>query len=99
MPTAYHMVHYRRFDAGNADLQGQALEGLCRSALNTDVDRSSLWERPQDRLFDIGDGDGRKIFLNKVADLSSAVFGEMCLAQSRDLQALLSMEPSTVQLS
>lgn len=99
MPTAYHMVHYRRFDPGKADLKGQALDGLCRSALNTAVDKSSLWERPEDRLFDIGDGDGRKIFLNKVADLSSAVFGEMCLAQSRDLQALLNMKPSTVQLS
>ena len=99
MPTAYHMVHYRRFDAGTADLKGQALDGLCRSALDTAVDKSSLWERPEDRLFDIPEGDGRKIFLNKVADLSSAVFGEMCLAQSRDLQALLNMKPSTVQLS
>lgn len=99
MPTAYHMVHYRRFDAGKADLKGHSLEELCRSALNTAVDKSSLWERPEDRLFDVSGGDGRKIFLNKVADLSSAVFGEMCLAQSRDLQALLNMEPSTVQLS
>lgn len=99
MPTAYHMVHYRRFDPGTADLKGQTLEGLCRSALNTVLNKTSLWERPEDRLFDIGDEDGRKIFLNKVADLSSAVFGEMCLAQSRDLQALLNMKPSTVQLS
>ena len=56
-----------------------------------------MWARPDDRLFDVGDG--RKIFLNKVADLSSAVFGEMCLAQAKDLQALLKMEPSEVELS
>jgi hypothetical protein len=100
MPTAYHMVHYRRFDPGNANLKGQALETLCRSSLNTtDGGQVPLWERPEDRLFDIADGGGRKIFLNKVADLSSAVFGEMCLAQSHDLQALLSMKPSKVQLS
>jgi hypothetical protein len=99
MATAYHMVHYRRFDAGKSDLKGNTLEGLCRTSLNTTASKGSLWERPEDRLFDIGDGDGRKIFLNKVADLSSAVFGEMCLAQSRDLQALLNMKPSTIQLS
>ncbi|ATE64121.1 hypothetical protein COO09_09350 [Rhizorhabdus dicambivorans] len=99
MPTAYHMVHYRRFDAGTADLKGQTLESLCRTALNTSRDGSSLWERPEDRLFDIGSSDGRRIFLNKVADLSSAVFGEMCLAQNKDLQALLNMTPAKVQLS
>lgn len=100
MPTTYHMVHYRRFDAGTANLKGNTLEALCRGALNTSGPaKVPLWERPDDRLLDIDDNDGRKIFLNKVADLSSAVFGEMCLVQSRDLQALLSMTPSKVQLS
>jgi hypothetical protein len=100
MPTTYHMVHYRRFDVGTADFKGDTLETLCRAALNDAADGGApLWERPDDRLFDIGGGDGRKIFLNKVADLSSAVFGEMCLAQSRDLQALLNMTPSKMQLS
>lgn len=92
------MVHYRRFDAGASASAGVTLEALCRSALNiADTNRATLWARPADRLFDIADG--RKIFLNKVADLSSAVFGEMCLAQSHDLQALLNLEQSTVQLS
>jgi hypothetical protein len=50
-------------------------------------------------VFDVGDGEGRRIFLNKVADLSDAVFGEMCLAQAKDLQALLNMKPSEVKLS
>ncbi len=100
MPTAYHMVHYRRFDAGKFDLNGETLETLCRSALNTSDSASTpLWERPGDRLFDLGGADNRRVFLNKVADLSSAVFGELCLAQTRDLQALLSMTPSKVQLS
>ena len=100
MATAYHMVHYRRFDAGETVLKGETLESLCRSALNTaPPERPPLWQRPEDRLFDIGGDDARKIFLNKVADLSSAVFGELCLAQSRDMQALLNLEPATVQLS
>lgn len=100
MATAYHMVNYRRFKADPAGVNGKTLEQLCRDALNkAGAGQSALWSRPQDRVFDVGDSEGRKIFLNKVADLSSAVFGEMCLAQSRDMQALLNMTPSLVQLS
>ncbi len=99
MSTAYHMVHYRRFDADATALKGKTLEALCRDALNTESEKSKLWSRPEDRVFDVGDGEGRRIFLNKVADLSDAVFGEMCLAQAKDLQALLKMEPSEVELS
>jgi hypothetical protein len=99
MSTSYHMVHYRRFESDAAGLKGGTLESLCREALNKEDGGSKLWARPQHRVFDVGDGDGRKIFLNKVADLSSAVFGEMCLAQAKDLQALLKMEPSEVELS
>lgn len=99
MSTAYHMVHYRRFDADAKALQGKTLEVLCREALNTENGTLKLWARPEDRIFDVGDGDGRRIFLNKVADLSDAVFGEMCLAQERDLQALLKMKPSEIELS
>lgn len=99
MSTAYHMVHYRRFDADATVLKGKTLEVLCREALNTVFGASKLWERPGDRVFDVGDADGRKIFLNKVADLSDAVFGEMCLAQEKDMQALLNMSTSQVRLS
>jgi hypothetical protein len=100
MPTAYHLAHYRRFDAGNTDLKGKTLESLCRSALNTrNKEKVSLWERPENRILDLGGDDGRRVFLNKVADLSDAVFGEMCLAQTRDMQALLNMKPAKVQLS
>jgi hypothetical protein len=93
------MVHYRRFEADAAVLKGKTLEVLCREALNTDNGATKLWSRPEDRVFDVGDGDGRRIFLNKVADLSDAVFGEMCLAQAKDLQTLLSMQPTEVELS
>jgi hypothetical protein len=93
------MVHYRRFEADATALKGNTLENLCRDALNTNDGPSTLWARPQDRVFDVGDSDKRQIFLNKVADLSSAVFGEMCLVQTRDLQALLNMNPSEVKLS
>lgn len=99
MSTAYHMVHYRRFDADTKALKGKTLEALCREALNTTKDGAKLWSRPEDRVFDTGETDGHKIFLNKIADLSDAVFGEMCLAQEKDLQALLKMEPSEVELS
>lgn len=99
MSTTYHMVHYRRFDANAEALKGRTLEVLCREALNTNNGTSKLWARPEDRVFDVSDGEGRRIFLNKVADLSGAVFGEMCLAQAKDLQALLKMEPTEVELS
>jgi len=100
MSTVYHMAHYRRFDFGKADLKGASLESLCRSALAvTDASGATLWERAQDRLFDLADASARQILLNKVADLSSAVFGEMCLVQSGDLQALLDLKASKVQLS
>jgi hypothetical protein len=99
MSNTYHMVHYRQFDADTTKLKGKTLEALCREALNTTQGSSALWDRPEDRVFDVGDTDGRKIFLNKVADLSSAVFGEMCLAQNKDLQALLNMKPSQMKLS
>ena len=99
MSKAYHMVHYRHFEADAATLKGKTLESLCREALNTSNGKSALWARPEDRVFDMAGGDSRKIFLNKVADLSSAVFGEMCLAQAKDLQALLNMKPSEIKLS
>lgn len=95
MPTSYHMVHYRRF---NADKTKSTLEKLCRGALgNTDGARVPLWQRAQDRLYDLGDG--RLTMLNRVADLKSAVLGAMCLVQSRGLQAVLEHEASKVQLS
>lgn len=100
MTNAYHMVHYRRFESVPNNTSGKTLEGLCRKALGQlDMSNISLWQRAQDRLFDLGDVEGRQIVLNKVADLTSAVFGEMCLVQSRGLQAFLELQPSKVQLS
>jgi hypothetical protein len=94
------MVHYRRFDADEADLKGMTLEKLCRAALGVgDSSKETLWQRARDRVFDAGGTDGRQILLNKVADLTSAVFGELCLMQQGGLQALLELKPSTVQLS
>ena len=68
MSTAYHMVHYRCFEADAKAPKVKSLEVLCREALNTQSGKATLWDRPEDRVFDVGDGDGRKIFLNKVAD-------------------------------
>ncbi len=54
MPTAYHMVHYRKYVSSDPKV---SLEALCRSALATaDTAGSSLWQRVGDRFFDIPDG-------------------------------------------
>jgi hypothetical protein len=98
MATAYHMIHYRKFE-GDADPLA-TLEVLCRTALGrANAAGNTLWTRADDRMFDLRDETGGKILLNKVADLSSAVFGEMCFVESRGLQALLHLTASKVQLS
>ena len=97
--TAYHSVNYRKFEITGAQ-STDPLEELLRKALSkADGAGTSLWDRPGDRVFLEGAEDGRQILLNKVADLEDAVFGELCLAQGHDLQALLNLEPSSVQLS
>jgi hypothetical protein len=91
------MVHYRRFEAQK---DGSPLDVLCRVALNeTDASDVSLWRRVGDRFCSLPETANRKVLLNKVADLSSAVFGEMCLVQSDGLQALLQLTETSVQLS
>jgi hypothetical protein len=50
-------------------------------------------------VFNLPDEASRKIVLNRVADLSSAVFGEMCLLKSDELQALLELTAAYVQTS
>jgi hypothetical protein len=93
------MVNYRRFEV-EAEHESETLESLCREALSSTNDKGvSLWERAEDRLLDLGEPGGKQLILNKVADLSSAVFGEMCLIQSRGLQALLERRVSKVKLS
>lgn len=47
----------------------------------------------------LGDGSGLELVLNKVADLSSAVFGEMCLIHNNGVQALLKLDAEKHQLS
>ena len=99
MATAYHMVHYRHFeiDGGETD---RTLEDLLREALSTKNQADvTLWERANDRSFDLDDGSGGQILLNKVADLHSAVFGEMCFVDPKGLQALLQRRASRIQLS
>lgn len=100
MPTVYHMVHYRRFDPGGAGLQGGTLEGLCRSALgHVDASGVTLWERIQDRFHDLVDVAERQVLLNKVVDLSSAVFGEMCLFEIICKQRMIFIVKSCFLLS
>ncbi|PZU56742.1 MAG: hypothetical protein DI552_09065 [Brevundimonas sp.] len=100
MPTAYHMVHYRRFNTGGVNIGSETFESACRTALGqANAGGQALWERAQDRLLDLGGSDGGQLVLNRVADLESAVFGEMCLVQNHGLQALLQLRAQTVQLS
>lgn len=100
MATAYHMVHYRKFDTPGTKLDGKHLESLCRSALGVATAGGlSLWERAEDRLYDLADAEKRQIILNSVADLSGVIFGEIRLVQSGDLQALLELKASKVKLS
>jgi len=92
------MVHYRKYTphSGGSD----TLEALCRKALgNKDTTGATLWQRVGDRFYDVPDVASRKILLNKVADLASAVFGEMCLVQNDGLQALLELTAANVTLS
>lgn len=96
MPTAYHMVHYRKF---NGPSGSATLEALCRSALSQkDASNAQLWSRVSDRI-QVLEGGGRQVVLNKVADLSSAVFGETCLVDARGLQALMQLDREKVSLS
>lgn len=97
MATAYHLVHYKRFvrPGGNA----APLETLCRNALNSAVGGTPLWQRVNDRVFDLPAVENRKILLNKVADLRSAVFGEFCFIQGDGFQALVELTENQVQTS
>ena len=101
MAPAYHMVHYRRFELlTSPSSKSTSLEALCREALNQQgKNAATLWDRPNDRFQSIEAPVGCQILLNKVVDLSSAVFGEMCLVQEKGLQAFLEMKQSRVKLS
>jgi hypothetical protein len=94
------MVHYRLFTAPGAERPHANFEQMCRAALgNKDASGAALWERVTDRLQTLDQTDERQVLLNKVADLSTAVFGEMCLIERKGLQALLELKASSVELS
>jgi hypothetical protein len=97
MATAYHLVHYRQFNP--QPQQSRTLETLWRSALDRKHNKLTLWQRVGDRIFDLPDVESRKIVLNKVADLASAIFGEMCLVQSDGFQALLKLTAANIRTS
>lgn len=100
MASAYHMVHYRLFTPPKIDgKSADSLEKLCRVALDTRKATQPLWQRVEDRIYDFPQTPNRKAVLNKVADLSDAIFGELCLVQSDGFQALLELKASNIKTS
>jgi hypothetical protein len=98
--SIYQIVHYRRFQRSAPNTTAPSFEHMCRGALDAkDTASLPLWERAQDRVYSYPAPEDRQILLNRVADLNSAVFGEMCLVQAKDLQALIEMKAMKVQLS
>ena len=94
----YHMVHYREFSivgASTLSLEAQARQQLSANGPSG----NTRWASIADRLMSLNDGSGLELVLNKVADLSSAVFGEMCLIHNNGVQALLKLEAEKHQLS
>jgi len=93
------MVHYRSFTVPKGS--PETLESLCRSALAEKRDDQELWRRPADRVLTISEEGKpeRQFLMNRVADLSSAMFGEVCAANDHDLQAMLKMDTRTEALT
>lgn len=93
------MVHYREFQPTGVTA-GASLEVFVRKALSG-KGPSGLprWEAINDRLMTLETDAEFELVLNRVADLSSAVFGEMCLVHSKGLQTLLQMKAKKHQLS
>lgn len=98
MPSKYHTVNYRRFNIDPIPKENPSLEKICRDVLNHKEDKQeTLWERANDRIYSIENG--RKLILNKITDLSSAIFGELCLIDRNGTQALLNAQRVKKQLS
>jgi hypothetical protein len=98
--VSYHLVHYRKFLRDENKKDDILFEQMCRNALDAqDVSSIPLWQRAGDRVFVYPTPEDRQIMLNRVADLKSAVFGEFCLVQAKDLQAIIELTAQKVQLS
>ena len=96
--VVYHMVHYREFTTSLVSMP--SLEEQTRNRLSaTGISGTPRWQSIADRLMSLNDESGLELVLNKVADLSSAVFGEMCLIHNNGVQALLNLKAETHQLS
>jgi len=97
--TAYHMVHYREFKGEGLSVTAD-FENLVRGCLSaTGPSGLPRWESIADRLTAPEGATGFELVLNRVADLSSAVFGEMCLVHQNGLQTLLQLTAKKHQLS
>lgn len=96
----YHMVHYREFAHVDTTKPSDTLESLLRASLSSlGASGFAKWESIEDRLYALKDGTGMDMVLNRVSDLKSAVFGEMCLIHDNAMQALLSQNSQKQKLS
>ncbi|WP_298328803.1 hypothetical protein [Asticcacaulis sp.] len=98
MATSYHVVHYRHLESTDKTIN---LEASLRAAFNTTGQtQEALWMRIGDRLYNLpNDKDERSLLVNRASDLTSAVFGEICLIQKHDLQAMLKLQESVLKIS
>lgn len=94
------MVHYRKVIAG-LQTNPKTFEAACRNVLSENNQAGvALWSRVLDRMFSDPEGMQQQIVVNRVADLTSSVFGELCLVDRKGMQALLEQShPSKVELS
>lgn len=96
----YHMVHYREFSHDDKARASETLESLIRASLNaTNSDGFARWESIEERLLPLNNGTGMDLVLNRVADLTTAVFGEMCLIHQNAMLTLLEMNAKKQKLS
>ncbi len=94
------MVHYREFRTDPASTPGRSLQDLIKDALSLkDANGVSAWESVARRIMSLPENTDLQVLLNRVADLSDAVFGEMCYVDSRGLQALLELKTAKARLS
>lgn len=94
----YFEVNYRH--AKHQGATGQTLQSAITAALAAqDVNGTSLWLRPDDRIMAVAGPDDEKLLFNTPADASKGIAGELCLFRKGALQPALDFTAKTVNTS